>query len=267
MSIEIVTVDAFTDRPFHGNPAAVCVLDGPADSGWMQRLATELNLPMTAYLHRRDDGWSLRWFTPSFEEDLCGHATLAAGHVLVADGHVGPNEVARFHTLSGELRARRTDDGVELDFPATPASPHPPPDGLLAALDLPPDGVRAVGRSRFDWLVEVTDADQVRKVVPDHQRLAVVDTRGVIVTAPGDDCDGDVDVVSRFFAPDMPGDEDPVTGSAHCAIGPWWSDRLGPRLRCHQASARGGDLVVTADGERVRLAGAAVVVLRATLVT
>lgn len=257
----IVTVDAFTDRPFAGNPAAVCVMDGPRDEAWMQRVAAEMNLSETAFLHPRDDGWSLRWFTPAVEVALCGHATLASAHVLWQDGLLPRDATARFHTKSGLLTAARDGDWITLDFPAKPAEQAPPPDGLEQALGTP---IVYAGRSAFDWLVEVDSEETVRALTPDITLLAGVDARGVIVTARG--AGGEHDFVSRFFAPRVGVPEDPVTGSAHCVLAPFWARRLGrDALTGFQASRRGGVVKVRVAGDRVLLGGQAVTVMRGEL--
>lgn len=257
----IVQVDAFTDRAFSGNPAAVCVLPGPRDEAWMQAVAREMNLSETAFLHPEADGYRLRWFTPSVEVDLCGHATLASAHVLWEDGHLAPGDVARFHTRSGTLTARRDGDWIEMEFPALPPSSIDPPPGLGRALGVEP---RYVGLSRFDLLVELDDEAVVRSLEPDLGLLRRIDARGIIVTARAD---GDeFDFVSRFFAPQVGVDEDPVTGSAHCVLGPHWQERMGRNeFLGYQASPRGGVVRVAVDGPRVRLAGRAVTVLRGQL--
>jgi PhzF family phenazine biosynthesis protein len=263
--VRILQVDAFTDRPFAGNPAAVCVLDQPVPDEWMAAVAAEMNLSETAFLLRREDGWSLRWFTPAVEVDLCGHATLASAHVLWEERLDGAGRL-RFHTRSGELAARRADDGIILDFPATPAEPGPAPAGLLEALCLVGDDVVATGRSRWDWLVQVRTAATVRSLAPDQAALAQVDARGVMVTAAGDD--GVHDFVSRWFGPRVGVAEDPVTGSAHCTLGPWWAGLMQRSLlRGYQASARGGSVGVRLVGDRVELTGRAVTVLRGELLT
>lgn len=259
---EIVQVDAFTDRPFTGNPAAVLLLEEwPADD-WLQNVALEMNLAETAFVAREGDEWRLRWFTPTVEVDLCGHATLATAHVLFADGLVAPDAAARFRTRSGVLAASRTDDGrIELDFPADRPTPTDEPPGLTAALGVT-DAV-AFARGAFDVLVEVVSADTVRNIDPDLGALAQTDCRAVVVTAPtgGDD----PMIVSRVFGPRVGIPEDPVTGSAHCTLACWWADRLGPILKAHQASPRSGDIETILDGDRVRIRGAAVEVLRGTL--
>jgi len=259
MGLRIIQVDAFTAEPFAGNPAAVCVLPALREEAWMQAVAREMNLSETAFLLRRDDGFSLRWFTPAVEVELCGHATLASAHVLWEEGHLPPGELARFHTRSGLLTAARAGDWIELDFPATPAEPAEAPCGLVEALG---GGAVWVGRNRFDYLVEVDSEDTVRRLRPDFGTLRQLPVRGVIVTARARDCD----FVSRFFAPASGVDEDPVTGSSHCTLGPFWQPRLGKsEFVAYQASARGGVVRVRLAGDRVRLGGQAVTVLRGEL--
>ena len=259
--VPCIQVDAFSDTPFKGNPAAVCLLEASASEEWMQSVAAEMNLSETAFLCRRDDGFDLRWFTPAIEVDLCGHATLASAHVLWEEGLVGAGESIRFHTKSGVLECSRANGLIELDFPATPASEVELPQELLAAL-----GAEAVwqGRSRFDALVLVDSERVLRSLEPDFHRLRSLPIRGVIVTSASDD--PDIDFVSRFFGPGAGIDEDPVTGSAHCCLGPFWSERLGKtEMRAYQASQRGGLVRVRIDGERVILGGSAVTVLRGEL--
>jgi PhzF family phenazine biosynthesis protein len=269
MNLPLLHVDAFTDEPFKGNPAAVCLLDAPRDPRWMQNVAMEMNLSETAFVHPIDDGWSLRWFTPEIEVDLCGHATLASAHVLWETARLKPDQPARFHTRSGVLKCVRTQAhgwpsvgvGIEMDFPSKPAVAAPAPEGLLEALGI---GDAAVARSSFDFLVEVDSEQQVRAMQPDFARLKPVAARGVIVTARSWDA---FDFVSRFFAPSGGIDEDPVTGSAHCTLGPWWGARLGKdRLVGYQASRRGGIVRVQNVGERVLLLGQAVTTARGELI-
>ena len=261
MSIRIVQVDAFTSRPFAGNPAAVCVLPAPADERWMQQVAQEMNLSETAFLVRRTDGFDLRWFTPAVEVPLCGHATLASAHVLWDEGHLRPDEQARFHTRSGLLTADRAGDWIELDFPADSEQPAELPPGVAEALGVTP---RYVGRGSLNYVVELDSETAVRALAPDHGALRRSGVRGVIVTSRADG--GGVDFVSRFFAPGAGIDEDPVTGSAHCCLGPFWQARLGKdNFLAYQASARGGMLRVRVAGDRVRLGGQAVTVLRGEL--
>lgn len=261
--MRLLQIDAFTSTPFRGNPAAVCLLDEERDAQWMQDVASEMNLSETAFLLRRDDGFSLRWFTPAAEVALCGHATLASAHALWEEKILGPAETARFHTLSGLLTAERREDLIELDFPATPPQSADAPDGLLEALGL--TDALFVGRNKFDFVIEVESEQRVRAVEPDHARLKRIPVRGVIVTSRA--TAGDADFVSRFFGPAVGVDEDPVTGSAHCALTPYWAAKLGKSaMLAFQASRRGGYLHVRLAGDRVKLGGKAVTVLRGELV-
>lgn len=254
-------VDAFTDQPFTGNPAAVCVLKQDADPNWMQKVAAEMNLAETAFVSPRNPAYHLRWFTPTVEVDLCGHATLATAHVLWESGHLPPDAPCVFQSKSGELRALRIGDRIQLDFPATPVSEKPVPAGLEKALGAP---AKFVGMSKFDYLVEVETPEQVRNVSPDLQYLLSLGSRGVIVTAQ--DPSDEFDFVSRFFCPAVGVDEDPVTGSAHCALGPYWKERLGKtEFRAWQASSRGGGMEVSIEGERAKLLGQAVTVFAGEL--
>ncbi len=258
--IPLYQVDSFTDRPFTGNPAAVCLLKKMAPEEWMQAVALEMNLSETAFVASRSDGsFDLRWFTPLVEVDLCGHATLAAAHVLFEQGLVKRNTV-EFHTLSGLLTAKQDDGWLELDFPSQPPRPCQLAQEVITALGVEP---LYTGGNDTDYLVEVADAEQVRKLAPDMATLAAVTKRGVMVTAPGN---GDCDFVSRFFAPAIGIPEDPVTGSAHCCLGPFWQQRLGKeRLVARQVSARGGVVRVTISEDRVLLGGQAVTVLAGQL--
>jgi PhzF family phenazine biosynthesis protein len=262
MPVSVYQVDAFTDVAFKGNPAGVCLLDAPADPAWMQQVAAEMNLAETAFPVLRPDGdFDLRWFTPAVEVELCGHATLATAHVLWEIGRLSPDAQARFHSASGLLTADRAVDRIELDFPANPPKPIAPPDGLLDALGLV---ATYVGRTRFDYLVETNDAAAVRAASPDFRRLRQLGVRGVMITAQSDE--DACDFISRFFAPGAGIDEDPVTGSAHCALAPYWAGKLGRgELVGYQASLRGGTVHCRVIGDRVRLAGNAVTVLRAEL--
>ena len=263
MSLRITQVDAFTNRPFAGNPAAVCILAKAAEPDWMQNVAREMNLAETAFLVPKTDGYDLRWFTPAVEVDLCGHATLARAHVLWEDGHLTAGQQARFHTKSGLLTADARGEWIELDFPATAAEPAKPPAGLIEALGVQP---RFVGRSRFDYLIEVDDETTVRRLDPDLGALARVQARGVIVTSRADGT-SEYDFVSRFFAPQSGVPEDPVTGSAHCTLAPYWSAKIGRNeLTGYQASSRGGVVRVGLAGARVHLGGQAVTVLRGELI-
>ncbi len=260
MAIPIYQVDAFSERPFSGNPAAVCLLDAPRPDDWMQNVAGEMNLSETAFVSPLENGFSLRWFTPIVEVDLCGHATLAAAHVLWETGRLPESATACFETRGGRLTARRDGKWIELDFPATPAEATETPDGLAEALGCEP---RAVLRSRFDYLVEVESEQVLAELAPDSAALAKVPARGVIVTCLGT---GRYDFVSRFFGPGAGIAEDPVTGSAHCCLGPYWAARLGKtELLAYQASARGGEVCVRVEGDRVLLGGKAVTVMRGEL--
>jgi PhzF family phenazine biosynthesis protein len=257
----ITQVDAFTDKPFAGNPAAVCILPEARDETWMHHVAQEMNVSETAFLVKQLDGYNLRWFTPAVEVALCGHATLASAHVLWEEGHLKPAEQARFHTQSGLLTADRRGDWIEMDFPALPEQPVEPPTGLAEAL-----GTKwtHVGKSKFDYLVELDSEEAVRSLKPDFAELGELAIRGLIVTSlsstPG------FDFVSRFFAPGAGVDEDPVTGSAHCCLGPFWRKRLNKtEFVAYQASARGGVVRVRVEGGRVKLGGQAVTVLRGEL--
>lgn len=263
MAIRIVQVDAFTNRPFAGNPAAVCILREAAPDDWMRSVAREMNLSETAFLTPCDDGYNLRWFTPAVEVDLCGHATVASAHVLWEDRHLPASRQARFHTRSGLLLADRRGDWIELDFPAKCAVPAEAPPDLLPALGLAQ--ARFVGKNAFDYLVETDSEETLRRLTPDHTALRRLPVRGVIVTARS--ANAEFDFVSRFFAPGSGVDEDPVTGSAHCALGPYWAGLLGKsQFTAYQASARGGVVRVRLDGDRVILGGQAVTVMTGELV-
>lgn len=287
--MEIFQVDAFTiDSPFSGNPAAICMLPGPGDEGaglisadWMQALATEMNLSETAFVAPARDGFTLRWFTPCIEVDLCGHATLAVAHVLWETGRLGANDEARFHTKSGLLRAVKKDGLIEIVLPTDPPEELPATEvlagdltrNLREALGLTSvkglggkglgtasgKGIEYVGKARFDLLVLLGSEEELQGLVPDFALLRKLPARGVIVTAPSDDKGNEEgkgdskesppDFVSRFFAPSVGIDEDPVTGSAHCALGPFWAKRLGKSvLVAHQLSARGGRLFIRVGG-------------------
>jgi PhzF family phenazine biosynthesis protein len=269
----IAVVDAFTSEPYRGNPAGICLLPVAASDAWMQSVAIEMNHAETAYLLKRGashhDGYDLRWFTPGGEVDLCGHATLASAHYLWETASLRPEEQARFHTRSGLLTADRIPiDGVawiELDFPSEPVTAAATPDGLAAMLGADPI---FVGRNRLDWLVELKDESIVGSLRPDFKRIAALSTetdlRGIIVTAKS--TNAEADIVSRCFFPRFLLDEDPVTGSAHCALAPYWIPRLGKQeIVAYQASARGGWLRLRLAGDRVKLRGQAVTTLRGTL--
>jgi PhzF family phenazine biosynthesis protein len=259
MPLSITQVDAFTDKPFGGNPAAVCVLPQARDAAWMQSVAREMNLSETSFLVRQADGYNLRWFTPAVEVDLCGHATLASAHALWEEGYLKADEQARFYTRSGLLTAKRNGVWIEMNFPAKPDEPADTPEGLAEGLGATP---KYVGRNAFDYIVELDSEQTVRRLTPNHSLLEKLPVRGVIVTSQG----ADYDFISRFFAPGSGIQEDPVTGSAHCCLGPFWQKRLGKtELIAYQASKRGGIVYVRMEGERVRLGGQAVTVLRGQL--
>lgn len=255
-------VDAFTDRPFAGNPAAVVPLDRWPDDRWLQNLATEMNLSETAYFVPNAAGYDLRWFTPRVEVDLCGHATLASGVALARLGKLGDGAEVAFATRSGTLRVARRGGQFALDFPLKPEEEAVPPAGLLEGLGV---AARYVGRNQFDYLVEVESEAAVRAASPDFHRLRGVPCRGVIVTARS--ADPRYDFVSRFFAPAVGVDEDPVTGSAHCCLAGYWGRHLGKdALVGYQASARGGVVGVERRGDRVILSGNGVIVAAGELV-
>jgi PhzF family phenazine biosynthesis protein len=261
MSLTIWQVDAFAEKPFEGNPAAVCVLPEERDAAWMQAVGREMNLSETAFLVPNEGGYNLRWFTPAVEVDLCGHATVASAHVLWEEGYLRKDETAHFDSRSGPLSARRDGDWIELDFPAQPPRQAEAPAGLAEAL-----GAELVytGRTPFDLLVELSTEDVVRGLRPDMAAIKALADRGVMVTARASTAP--FDYVCRFFGPAAGVDEDPVTGSAQCALGPYWQERLGKGdLLGYQASARGGTLRVRPRGERVLIAGKAVTVLKGEL--
>ena len=254
-------VDAFTSRPFAGNPAAVVPLDQWRDDAWLQNVAMEMNLSETAYLVPNGNGFDLRWFTPKVEVDLCGHATLASARVLSHLGKLADGSEVSFSTRSGVLTASRSGEGFYLDFPVKRAEPTDAPNGLIESLNVQP---RFVGRNMFDFLVDVGSESILRDLSPDFKRLATVDCRGVIVTAISDD--PKYDFVSRFFAPIVGIDEDPVTGSAHCCLADYWGRRLGlTKLVGFQASRRGGVVHVELRGDRVMLGGETVIVAQGEL--
>ena len=261
MRLPLFQIDAFAERVFQGNPAAVCPLDAWLPEALMQSIAAENNLSETAFCVPEGEGYGLRWFTPLKEIDLCGHATLATAHVLFEHlGFAGAEIV--FSTRSGALRVTRAGDRLAMDFPAKAVEPCAAPGALIEGLGRAPLKVYG-GR---DYLAVFADAAEVRALRPDPRRLAELDRHGVIVTAPGGAEDGDVDFVSRFFVPKFGVDEDPVTGSAHCSLTPFWAARLGKAtLEARQVSRRGGRLQCTLAGERVILRGRAVTYMAATI--
>jgi PhzF family phenazine biosynthesis protein len=264
MPVRIVQVDAFTAQPFSGNPAAVCVLPSAPNEEWMRNVALEMNLSETAFLHPEDagmaeKGYRLRWLTPAIEVDLCGHATLASAHVLWEEGHIPADAEARFYTRSGLLTCKRQGAWIEMNFPAKMPEPAGAPSQLTEALGA---DLLYTGRNQFDYLVELADEATLRGLKPNHHLLRQLPVRGVIVTARG----RDYDFVSRFFAPGSGIDEDPVTGSAHSALAPFWGQRLNKtEMTGFQASARGGVVKVRLEGDRVYMSGQAVTVLRGDL--
>lgn len=265
MAHPLFVVDAFTDRAFAGNPAAVVILDAPAPPEWCQAVAAEMNLSETAFVSSRpDDTFDLSWFTPTVEVDLCGHATLASAHVLREAGGAADDTAVVFHTRSGALTARFVDDRIELDFPSRPPVPAERTEALVAALGASPAEMWAHANG-YEVAV-FADPETVRGLRPDHAALREYGRHGIIVTAAGDVDAGDADFVSRYFAPGAGIAEDPVTGSAHCVLAPLWAARLGSQLVTgHQVSARGGRVECEIDGDRVLLRGHAVTVVRGSL--
>jgi len=257
MALTMYHVDAFTNKPFGGNPAGVCLLPGEKDDRWLQAVAQEMNLSETAFLLWQSGSFNLRWFTPTTEVDLCGHATLASAHVLWEEDYLQPDEEARFQTRSGLLTAKQQGEWIELNFPAKEEVEAEAPPHLLEALGVP---AKYIGKNVFDYLVEVDSEEVVREMKPNISLLAKVPARGVMVTSRASTTE--YDFVSRFFAPQVGVNEDPVTGSAHCCLTPYWSKRLHKReMMAYQASARGGIVRVRLDGDRVLLGGQAVTVL------
>jgi len=256
----VYQVDAFTDQPFKGNPAGVCILHEEVNEKWMQDFAREMNLSETAFLQKQGDGFHLRWFTPAVEVALCGHATLASAHILWETGMLKPNEQARFHTLSGLLTAEKNGGWIEMNFPAKLEEPTSPPPDLARALGVTP---KYVGRNQFDYLVEVDSEEIIQNLKPDFTLLGSLPVRGVIVTSRPENPTSEFDFISRFFAPTAGINEDPVTGSAHSCLAPYWGKKLGKLdMIAYQASPRGGVLKLHLAGDRVIIAGQAVTVLR-----
>jgi PhzF family phenazine biosynthesis protein len=260
--IRIYHVDAFAEKPFEGNPAAVCLLNEERPAAWMQSVAAEMNLAETAFVRRTGNTFELRWFTPAIEVELCGHATLASAHVLWTEQVVSKGEPVRFETKSGMLTCEQTADSIQLDFPSTPAVPVEPPAGLFEALGIRPS---FVGQTKFDKFLLLDSEGAVRGLKPDFAALARIPGRGFIVTSrSSDSC---FDFISRYFAPRAGVNEDPVTGSAHCALAAFWSERLGKSaMTGFQASPRGGIVHVRLAGDRVYLGGKAITILRGELI-
>ncbi len=261
MGIKIYQVDAFTDKPFRGNPAAVCILNEPRTKEWMQNVAREMNLSETAFLIKQKGGFNLRWFTPKVEVSLCGHATLASAHILFEIGYLKQKGIAVFNTRSGILKGKILGNWIELDFPKITEKPSEAPPGVIEAIAVKP---KYAGISRHFYIIEVESEETVCKIEPDFKLLARASDRGVIVTSLSSS--SDYDFVSRFFCPAVGVDEDPVTGSAHCCLGPFWSKRLKKKeLIAYQTSQRGGIIRIRIEGGRVFLSGQAVTVFRGEL--
>lgn len=259
--MQLFQVDAFTDKPFAGNPAAVCILPAPRDDAWMRDVAREMNLSETAFLLRQDDGYNLRWFTSAVEVRLCGHATLASAHILWQEKCVASNQQIRFHTLSGLLTADRKGDWIELNFPTTPEEKEAVPPEIIQALGVTP---RYTCKSGIRYMVEVESEEIVRAAQPNFEKLRALPGRGLVLTSRA--VSPEFDFVSRYFAPWVGINEDPVTGSSHCSLAPYWSKRLGKNeLTARQVSARGGTLRLRLEGDRVCISGQAVTVLRGEL--
>lgn len=259
----VIQVDAFTDKPFSGNPAAVCVSETPLDETLMQRIATEMNLSETAFLYplEGNGNYSLRWFTPAAEIALCGHATLASAHVLWSEGHLAPTITARFQTKSGELRVEPKDNLLQMDFPAQPVHNATVSPNLIGAMKHA--DIVHCARNDVNYLVELRSHQAVINLSPDFDKLKKINCQGVIVTSPGV---APYDFISRYFVPAMGIPEDPVTGSSHCSLGPYWQAKLGKdTMLAYQASARGGELHIECTPERIFISGQAVTVMRGEL--
>ncbi len=264
MGQKIVQVDAFASKPFTGNPAAVCVMEDAANEVWMQNVAMEMNLSETAFLYPRDKGYHLRWFTPTMEIPLCGHATLASAHVLYTEGHVPADKPITFESMSGPLSASFDGEWITLDFPANPPKlvGTPSAEEVLSAFGYPFNAVFGI---EGVCLVEIEDESMVREYKPDIAKIRELADIGAIITARS--YGGEFDFVSRFFAPGAGVDEDPVTGAAHTVLAPYWAERLGKtEFTAYQASARGGVLLLRLEGNRVKIGGQAVTVMRGELV-
>jgi PhzF family phenazine biosynthesis protein len=267
MAVIITQVDAFTDKLFGGNPAAVCILHELRDLEWMKSVAREMNLSETAFVLKEDRTFNLRWFTPEMEVDLCGHATLASAHVLWEMGYLKTTEAIQFYTRSGILSAEKAIDRIELNFPCQPVMDLFDTDTALTNQLVEALGIRPqyIGKNSLDYLlVEVESETLVRNMKPDFEKLSKIPHFGIIVTSISET--RECDFVSRFFAPNAGIKEDPVTGSSHCTLGPYWSKRLNKsELIAYQASSRGGQVHIRLEGDRVLLGGKAVTVLRGAL--
>ncbi len=263
MCPKIFHVDAFADRPFTGNPAAVCLLSSSPDEKWMQQVAAEINLSETAFVVPQAKGFSLRWFTPIVEVDTCGHGTLASAHVLWEEGVLQHTELARFHTRAGLLIAEHQDAWIEVGWPVETQVQVAPPTELVVALGVKP---LYVGLNRFDYLVEVETEEIVRSISPDLAILSTLPAEGVIVTSRA--TDPDFDFVSRYFAPRLGISEDPVCGAAHCCLAPYWRSKLAKsRFVAYQASSRGGIIRVHLTEDRVFISGKAITIARGELMS
>ncbi len=265
MSLPIYQVDSFTSTAFRGNPAGVCLLTEHQSDEWMAAVAREMALSETAFLLKLDESYSLRWFTPTAEVDLCGHATLASAHILWETGILPAEQTAQFDTRSGRLTADLADGWITMNFPSTPPKEVTTPVGLIEdlfpAAKMP--ALRYVGKSVFDYLVEIDSEETLRTMQPDFVALTQHPARGVIVTCAGN---GEYDFLSRFFAPQVGVNEDPVTGSAHSCLTPYWAKKLGKtEMRAYQASARGGELKVKLADDRVLISGQAVTTIKGEL--
>ncbi|MFJ7931337.1 PhzF family phenazine biosynthesis protein [Peribacillus sp. NPDC096448] len=259
--MELTIINTFTDQPFKGNPAAVCLLTGESDSEWMQRMAKEINMPVTAFIHLHKAEWQLRWFTPSIEIPICGHGTLASSFFLWGKGYVPRDRPIVYQTKSGLLTARFVHGMVQLEFPPLIEQETAVPESLIKALGVVP---AYVGQSKWDYLVEVQSEEIVRNMKPDIGSIAQLPIRGVIVTSRSDS--GEYDFVSRFFSPAQGLDEDHVTGSAHCCLGPYWKRKLDKSsFIAYQASERGGLLKVEVTEDTVKLSGHAVTIFEGSL--
>jgi PhzF family phenazine biosynthesis protein len=261
MTVPIIHVDTFVDKGLRGNAAAVCVLSRPAEPSWMQSIAHEMNVSETAFFYQESDGFNLRWFSPLVEVDLCGHGTLAVAHILREQGYFTEHSTVHFTTRSGLLTARLQGEWIELDFPSLPQHETAPPLELREALGVP---IKYVGTDEHDYLVELDSEDAVRSLRPNRSMLSEIQARAIIVTSRASSIG--YDFVSRVFAPRLGIDEDPVTGSAHCSLGPFWMAKLRKKeLIAYQASSRGGVLRLQINGERLYLSGKAVTVGRGEL--
>ena len=265
MKQTIIQVDAFSDRVFRGNPAAVCVLKQPQSDRWMQLVAQEMNLSETAFLIKQEQNYSLRWFTPTTEVPLCGHATLASAHVLWTEGYASTGQAINFQTRSGMLTARYEDDWIELDFPANRSQDIPPIIKLQDALGV---RIKTFAYNSLGYLVEVHSPMQVKELKPNFTSIGRLPLSNVIVTSQASD-NSEYDFVSRFFAPGLGIDEDPVTGAAHCCLAPYWRERLQKdSFLAYQASSRGGVIKLDYDGgDRVFIKGQAITVMRGELLS